>query len=103
MNLKRFLLFFFIIILSSENFATHIVGGEIYYDNLGGNNYRITLKVYRDCYNGVPLLDDPACIFIFNSAGVFIDSIEIPRPPTLILPPTINNPCFIPPTNICVE
>lgn len=90
-------------ILSLKNFATHIVGGEIYYDNLGGNNYRITLKVYRDCYNGIPLLDDPASIFIFNSAGTFIDSIEIPRPPTVVLPPTINNPCFVPPTNVCVE
>jgi gliding motility-associated-like protein len=103
MKFKRFLLFFFLMVVSLENFATHIVGGEIYYDNLGGNNYRITLKVYRDCYNGVPLLDDPASIFIFNSAGVFIDSIEMPRPPTVILPITINNPCFVPPTNVCVE
>ena len=103
MRLKRFLILLFLMMLSLKNFSTHIVGGEIYYDYLGGDNYRITLKVYRDCYNGVPLLDDPACIFIFNSAGVFIDSIEIPRPPTLILPTTINNPCFTPPTNICVE
>jgi len=90
-------------ILSLKNFATHIVGGEIYYDNLGGNNYRITLKVYRDCFNGVPQLDNPACVFIFNSAGTFIDSIEMQLPPTIILPTTINNPCFTPPTNICVE
>lgn len=103
MKLKRFLILCFLMTLSLKNFATHIVGGEIYYDNLGGNNYRITLKVYRDCFNGVPLLDAPACIFIFNSAGTFIDSIEIPRPPAVILPTTINNPCFSPPTNICVE
>lgn len=29
--------------------ATHIAGGEIYYDCLGGNQYRITMVVYRDC------------------------------------------------------
>lgn len=29
--------------------ATHIAGGEIYYECLGGNNYRITMVVYRDC------------------------------------------------------
>ncbi|MCC6838872.1 MAG: gliding motility-associated C-terminal domain-containing protein [Flavobacteriales bacterium] len=29
--------------------ATHISGGEIYYECLGGNQYRITLVVYRDC------------------------------------------------------
>lgn len=103
MKLKRLLILFFLMILSLKNFATHIVGGEIYYDNLGGNNYRITLKVYRDCFNGVPPLDNPACVFIFNSAGVFIDSLEMPLPGTVILPVTINNPCFTPPTNICVE
>ena len=29
--------------------ATHLVGGEIFYTHLSGNNYLITLKVYRDC------------------------------------------------------
>src|SRR5690606_16496873 len=29
--------------------ATHIAGGEIYYECLGGNQYRITMMVYRDC------------------------------------------------------
>ena len=29
--------------------ATHIVGGEFYYDCLGNNQYRITPKIYRDC------------------------------------------------------
>lgn len=101
MKLKRSLILFFLMILSLKNFATHIVGGEIYYDNLGGNNYRITLKIYRDC-TGITF-DNPATIFIFNSAGVFIDSLELPLPPTIVLPTTINNPCFTPPVGICVE
>ena len=29
--------------------ATHIVGGEIFYESLPNNNYLITLIVYRDC------------------------------------------------------
>ena len=29
--------------------ATHISGGEIYYDCLGNDQYKITLVVYRDC------------------------------------------------------
>ena len=29
--------------------ATHIVGGEVYYEKLAGNTYLVTLKVYRDC------------------------------------------------------
>ena len=46
--------------------ATHIVGGEIYYDKLSGNQYKITLKVYRDCINGVPPLDNPAFVTVFD-------------------------------------
>lgn len=100
---KSLFLFLFLCLFGLKNFATHIVGGEIYYDCLGGNNYKITLKVYRDCYNGIPPLDDPAYIFIFDAAGSFIDSLAMPLPGTTVLPPVINNPCFTPPTDVCVE
>ncbi len=100
-SLRCFILLFFL--CSLKCLATHIVGGEIYYDYLGSNNYRITLKLYRDCYTGQALYDDPATIFIFNSSGVFIDSVEIAFPGSDTLPSTINNPCFVPPTNVCVE
>lgn len=103
MKIKRNLLFLFITLLSLNSFSTHIVGGEIFYDFLGGNNYRITLKLYRDCYTGLAPYDDPATVFIFNNSGILVDSIQIPFPGSVVLPITINNPCFTPPTNICVE
>jgi PKD repeat protein len=103
MSKKIIFLFLFLSLLGLKGYSTHIVGGEIYYDCLGGNNYRITLKVYRDCYNGIPPLDDPAYVFIFDAAGNFIDSLALPLPPTTIVPPVINNPCFTPPTDVCVE
>lgn len=37
------------LLLATSARATHISGGEIYYDCLGNNQYRITLVVYRDC------------------------------------------------------
>ncbi len=102
--MKIFRCFFFLFFISIlKGYATHIVGGEIYYDNLGSNNYRITLKLYRDCLSGLAPYDNPATIFIFNSSGAFVDSVEIPFPGSAILPSTINNPCFTPPTNVCVE
>ena len=103
MTKKKFLLFLFLTLFTLKISATHIVGGEIYYDNLGGNNYRITLKVYRDCFTGLAPYDNPATIFIFDAVGTFVDSVEIPFPGSDTLPVTINNPCFSPPTNICVE
>jgi len=103
MNFKKYTLLLFLTLLSVKNFATHIVGGEIYYDCLGNNDYRITLKLYRDCINGLASYDNPATIFIFDSNGNLLNNIQMPFPGAVVLPVTINNPCFVPPTNICVE
>ena len=48
MKIKALVILLFLTLLSLENFATHIVGGEIYYDCLGSNNYTSGLKLYRD-------------------------------------------------------
>lgn len=103
MKIKQYFLFLFLTVLSLKSFATHIVGGEIFYDFLGSNNYRITLKLYRDCLTGLAPYDNPATIFIFDNSGNLVDSVQIPFPGSSVLPVTINNPCFTPPTNICVE
>lgn len=54
--------------------ATHIVGGEIFYNCLGGDNYQITLKVYRDCSpnntNGTQF-DTPAPIGIYENGFLY--------------------------------
>ncbi len=108
--LKRFkkYLTLFLFALSLNASATHIVGGEVYYDYLGGNNYQITVKVYRDCYNGVPPLDGApggvaAILNIYNSAGSLVLQQNLGAPVVTLVPPNINSPCFIPPTNVCVE
>ncbi|MGQ0828124.1 MAG: PKD domain-containing protein [Bacteroidota bacterium] len=103
MKVKNYIIILFLTFLSLKSFATHIVGGEIYYDCLGNNDYRITLKVYRDCYNGVPPFDNPGFVFIFDNFGNFIDSIGMDYNGSVVLPPSVNNPCFIPPTDVCVE
>lgn len=38
--------------LSVGAYATHVVGGSLTYEHLGGATYRITLKMYRDCAPG---------------------------------------------------
>ncbi len=73
--------------------ATHIVGGEIYYDNLGGNNYKIHMKVYRDCINGVPPFDDPAFFTIFNASGGVVTTLNVSLTSSITVPPTNNSPC----------
>lgn len=103
MKLRNYIVILLLAFFSLKSSATHIVGGEIYYDYLGNDNYRITLKVYRDCYNGIPPFDDPGFVFIFDSSGNFIDSLAMVLPGSMIVPPLVNNPCFIPPTDVCVE
>lgn len=89
-------------LLSAFACATHIVGGEVYYRCLGGSNYQITMKVYRDCYNGVPPLDNPGVLYIYTGNGVLYDSIWA-SPVITILPVIINTPCLGAPPTVCVE
>jgi gliding motility-associated-like protein len=85
--------------------ATHIVGGEIYYDYLGNDIYRITLKVYRDCSSNNTnntQFDDPAPIGIYQN-GILIQNLSVPIQSMINVPPLINDPCLQVPANICVE
>ncbi|MBK9289377.1 MAG: hypothetical protein IPN38_17280 [Flavobacteriales bacterium] len=63
--MKRILTISLLILLAAFHAqATHISGGEIYYDCLGNNQYRVTLIIYRDCA-GVNL--DPSFDATFSS------------------------------------
>ena len=59
--------------------ATHIVGGEIGYRCLGGNQYEITLRVFRDCFNADPtaFFDDPGIIGVYASNGLRLSNISL--------------------------
>src|SRR5690606_5059566 len=47
--IKNSAFIFFLLLFSKVN-ATHIAGAEIFYEHgTGVNNYKFTLKVYRDC------------------------------------------------------
>ncbi|MCB9246531.1 MAG: gliding motility-associated C-terminal domain-containing protein [Flavobacteriales bacterium] len=48
----RIALFLLSLLGSFPIWATHIAGGEIYYEYIARNRYRITMKLYIDCENG---------------------------------------------------
>ncbi len=93
LKLKRYVFALLLLSLCKAGLATHIVGGEIYYDNLGGNNYKIHMKVYRDCINGVPPFDDPAFLTIFDSNSNVISTFTMALLSDINMPPTNNNAC----------
>ncbi|MFM7812901.1 MAG: hypothetical protein ACKO66_00130, partial [Flavobacteriales bacterium] len=70
--MKAFLWIIICSALYQQTLATHVVGGEISYEYLGGTQYRITLKVYRDCgptnVNGTGF-DENASIGIYLSGN----------------------------------
>ena len=84
-------------------FASHIVGGEMYYRYLGNSQYEISLVVYRDCFNGQASYDPEAAIGIFDSNGNFIDTVMVPYNGAAYVPNAINTPCLTPPQDVCVE
>lgn len=94
--------------------ARHIIGGEVTYKYLSRNgnfiNYRITMKVYRDCDGGGAQFDSAPGgtvgeMTIYSGSGPYIleDEILLNRPRVRKINPNLNNPCLIIPPNICVE
>lgn len=85
-------------------YGAHIVGGEIYYDCLGNNQYRFTIKVYRDCNSSGAQFDSPLVLGAFrNSDNSLYNTYSASYPGSTQLPVVFNNPCVDPPNNICVQ
>ncbi|MFK7771852.1 MAG: T9SS type A sorting domain-containing protein [Saprospiraceae bacterium] len=102
--MKKIYIFFILLFTIQSVFATHIIGGSISYEYLGGDQYKIKLEVLRDCFNGVPLFDDPASIGIFDIDGNLVDTLFVPYSGSsdtlsLLVP---NSICVFPPS-VCVE
>lgn len=81
------------------------------YDHIGGNNYRVILKIYRDC-SSLTAFDGiigpsgnfaPAVLTVMDVNGLLTGTYNIGAPLVTRIPPTINNPCIATPGNICVE
>jgi len=81
--------------------AGHIVGGEMFYDHLGGNTYRITVKLYREC-SGIAF-DDPIYIGIYSGTGTYLQTLTPSYPGSELVPVILDSPCLSAPPNVCVE
>ncbi|MCX6294744.1 MAG: PKD domain-containing protein [Bacteroidetes bacterium] len=102
MKNKFLLLIIFIFFLSFVSKATHIVGGSLTYEQLGGSTYRVTLKLYRDCKAGSAAFPNPVTIEVRRSCGtVALADIVIPFPGASLVPPNIDT-CAVNP-GICLE
>ncbi|MBL7918106.1 MAG: PKD domain-containing protein [Bacteroidia bacterium] len=91
----------------SFSFATHIVGGELYYRYLGNSKYRVTLKLYRDCINGqVPFSgqgEGSTLLSVFDKNNEEYATFPLGEPVITKVPATTNIPCIKAPNGVCVE
>ena len=101
--MKKIILLTFALIIHFLSSATHIVGGEVYYDSLGNDQYKVTFEVYRDCSPGTAGYDDPLHYTVFYANGTFFGEffIQLPQPDTL--PLIYDDPCVTPPDDVCIE
>ena len=95
-------LIIFIFFLSFVSQATHIVGGSLTYEQLGGSTYRVTLHLYRDCKPGSAAFPSPVTISVYKTCGtVHVTDININFPGASAVPPNIDT-CAVNP-GICLE
>jgi len=76
----------------------------MFYDCLGGNQYLVTVKIYRDCNSTGAQFDPNLPVTVFDGNNNQIDNFTIPFPGSTNLQVNFNNnPCVVIPSNICIE
>ena len=93
----------FTVLASTPTRATHIIGGELYYDHLGDGLYNVTLKLYRNC-DATVAFDAQAAIGVFdglNFSLLQVQSLSFPGATTV--PIVLESPCLTLPPNVCIE
>ncbi|WP_244620341.1 PKD domain-containing protein [Chitinophaga japonensis] len=92
--------------------ASHIIGGEMYYEYLGPagtgmHQYRITLKLFRVCEHGGNIAEMPPSVYfaVFSKDnGSRTDLQQFPRSgPVQIVTSGQVDPCIVNPPQICFE
>ncbi|MDC1221857.1 PKD domain-containing protein, partial [Salibacteraceae bacterium] len=88
--------------------ASHLVGGEISYEQINGDTYVVSLRMYRDCYasgvNVATKFDHRVNISIYDASNnQLIRVLQIERPnDSLRLPLVVEVPCLPDPPDICI-
>lgn len=104
--MKRLAFFTIWILASVSAGATHIVGGDFYYEQTANGAYDVTLKLYMDCENGSPraIADDAqAYVSIWNAGTNALIRTEIFNRTGPKYLDKVHYKCLIPPKDVCVS
>jgi len=107
MRMRSILFTLLLAIAATQVQATHIIGGVLYYDHLGNDQYEIFLELYRDCGPGNSnntQYDALAPIGVF-AGGVttqyLLESVSFPGASSIQV--VLDDPCLTAPPTVCVE
>lgn len=81
--------------------ATHVVGGELTYQHISGDNYQVTLKLFRDCGPGNASFPSPVRLRAFYDSGNNYVEASLTASSIVLVPPVVDT-CVIQP-DICVQ
>ncbi|MBC9930742.1 gliding motility-associated C-terminal domain-containing protein [Chitinophaga qingshengii] len=103
-----FLLIGFIYVFPA--YASHIIGGQVFYKQIGPpgpiNTYEVTLKLYRICGSGERIAEMPKTIYLasFDKNGNrYVDQYRIDRTAFETKSATQIDPCIVNPPQICFQ
>lgn len=108
----QFLFFIFLFANAPTVYAAHIVGGYMSYQCIGGDDYRFTMVLYRDCFsNGAPFDSDAGApfpgtvsVFVGTDSTPIMGSLLLDAPEvTLVKLNSLTGNCISGPTNLCIE
>ena len=106
----RDLLFVIFILIPSILNAAHLIGGELTYRCLGGNQYEINVVVYRDCgptninnQGTQTLLDDEAILTIYDGNNFYFNDFTIDLSNQEFVEDQFTSDCLTLPPDLCVE
>lgn len=85
--------------------GAHLVGGEITYECVGGGNYLVRVRVYRDCASGGAAFDPTINIRAFDGVSGSLITTAFDVPLGAIQPVNLNSndPCLTIPAGLCTE
>ncbi len=100
LGIVKSLWLFLLLFVSFQASASHIVGGEVTYQCLGNNSYRVVVTMFRDC-SGV-IMQPTTNLTIRTGSGTLIGTYFIPKGPSSFI--NVNKPgCGVPTPNVCIE
>lgn len=103
-NLKLLFVLLITCTLGFNAQSAHLVGGEISYTCSGNNDYRIKLRIYRDCAGGGAQFDADVDIAVYDAFNNLVKEINIIKGPTVTLSASATgNPCESAPPSSCTE